>query len=45
MWNEEDVMSFFWGNSLAAKKRHLKRVAENTRRIEQRRGGVPQDSV
>lgn len=45
MWDEEDVMSFFWGNSLAAKKRHLKRVAENTRRIEQRRGGVPQDSV
>jgi len=44
-WDEDDVMLFFWGNSKAATERHVKKVGENTRRIEQWRGGVPQDSV
>ena len=42
IWDEDDVMLFFWGNSQAAKERHLKKVSENTRRMEQWRGGVPQ---
>jgi hypothetical protein len=45
MWDEDDVILFFWGNSQAAKERHLKKVSENTRRMEQWRGGVPQVSV
>ena len=45
MWDEDEVMLFFWGNSGAAKERHLKKVAENTRRLEQWRGGLPQVSV
>ena len=42
MWDEDEVMLFFWGNSQAAKERHLKKVGENIRRMEQWRGGVPQ---
>jgi hypothetical protein len=45
MWDEDDVILFFWGNSQAAKERHLKKVSENTRRMERWRGGVPQVSV
>ena len=45
MWDEDDVMLFFWGNSQAAKERHLKKVQENTQRMEQWREGIPQDSV
>jgi hypothetical protein len=44
-WDEDDVMLFFLRNSSTAKERHFKKVAEDTRRIEQWRGGVPQDSV
>jgi hypothetical protein len=44
-WDEDDVMLFFWGNSKAATERHLKKVGENSRRIEQWRGDVPQDPV
>lgn len=40
MWDEDDVMLFFWGNSQAAKERHLKKVSENTRRMEQWRAQV-----
>ncbi|EDR05166.1 uncharacterized protein LACBIDRAFT_294884 [Laccaria bicolor S238N-H82] len=29
IWDEDDVMLFFWGNSKAAKERHLKKVGEN----------------
>ncbi|KIL57679.1 hypothetical protein M378DRAFT_87561 [Amanita muscaria Koide BX008] len=45
MWDEDDAILFFWGNSQAAKERHLKKIIENTRRMEQWRGGVPQVSV
>lgn len=45
MWDEDGVMLFFWGNSSAAKERHLKTPDENIRRMEQWRGGVPQASV
>ncbi|KAF8235116.1 hypothetical protein L208DRAFT_1543798 [Tricholoma matsutake] len=45
IWDEDEVMLFFWGNSEAAKERHLKKVGENTRRLEQWRGGVAQVSV
>jgi hypothetical protein len=41
MWDEDEVMLFFWGNSQAAKERHLKKVDENTRHMEQWREGVP----
>jgi len=41
MWDEDEVMLFFWGNSQAAKERHLKKVNENTQRMEQWREGVP----
>jgi hypothetical protein len=44
-WDEDDVMLFFWGNSKAATERHLKKVGENTQRVEQWRGDVPRDSV
>jgi len=45
MWDEDDVMLFFWGNSQAAKERNLKKAEEKTRRMEQSRKGVPQVSV
>ncbi|KAF8232675.1 hypothetical protein L208DRAFT_1360845 [Tricholoma matsutake] len=41
MWDEDDVMLFFWGNSQAAKERSLKKVHEDTQRMEQWREGVP----
>jgi hypothetical protein len=31
MWDEDEVMLFFWGNSQAAKERHRKKFGENTR--------------
>jgi len=43
-WDENDAILFFWGNTPAAKERHLKEVDENTRRMEQWRKGVPQVS-
>ena len=45
IWDEDDVMLFFWGNSQAAKQRHLKKVQENTQRMEQWREGVPTVSL
>jgi hypothetical protein len=45
VWDEDDAMLFLWGNSPAAKERRLKRVGENTQRVEQWREGVPLDSV
>ena len=45
IWDEDEVMLFFWGNSEAAKERHLKKVRENTQRLEQWRGDVAQVSV
>ena len=41
MWDEDDVMLFFWGNSRAAEERHLKRDNENTERMEKWREAVP----
>ena len=41
----DEVMLFFWGNSEAAKQRHLKKVGENTQRLEQWRDSVAQVSV
>ena len=43
--DEDEVMLFFWGNSEAAKQRHLKKVGENTQRLEQWRDSVAQVSV
>jgi hypothetical protein len=40
-WDEDDVMLFFWGNSRAAQERHLKKVDENTERMEQWRTNLP----
>ena len=45
IWDEDEVMLFFWGNSKAAKQRHLKKVGENTQRLEQWRDSVAQVSV
>ena len=45
MWDEDDVMLFLWGNSQAAKERHVEEVAEKSEQIEQWRGGVPQELV
>ena len=45
LWDEDDVMLFCWGNSPAAKQRHLKKVQETTQRMEQWREGVPHGSV
>ncbi len=42
MWDEDDIMLFNWVNTRAAKDRHLKKAGEDSRRIEQWRGGVPQ---
>jgi hypothetical protein len=44
-WDEDDVMLFLWGNSQAAKERHVKEVAEKSEQIEQWRGGVSQELV
>ena len=40
IWDDDEVMLFFWGNSEAAKQRHLKKVGENTQDLEQWRDGV-----
>jgi hypothetical protein len=45
MWDEDDVMLFLWGNSQAAKERHVEEVAEKSEQIEQWRGGVSQELV
>ena len=45
IWDEDEVMLFFWGNSKAAKQRHLKKVGENTQRLEQWRDSVAQVSA
>ena len=45
VWDEDDVMLFFWGNSRAAKERYLKKTHENTQRMEQWRAAVPQFSA
>jgi hypothetical protein len=45
LWDEDDVMLFFWGNSKAAKERHCKKLEESTRHMEEWREGVAQDSV
>ncbi|KAF8343708.1 hypothetical protein F5887DRAFT_1134767 [Amanita rubescens] len=42
IWDEDDIMLFNWANTRAAKNRHLKKAGEDSRRIEQWRGGVPQ---
>ena len=42
VWDEDDTVLYFWGNTQAAKKRHLKKANKETRRIEQWRGGVSQ---
>jgi hypothetical protein len=44
-WDEDDVMLFFWGNSRAARERHLKKVDENTQRMEQWRTNLPHPST
>lgn len=44
-WDEDDVVLFFWANTQAARERRLKKVEENTQRMEQWRRGVHQDSV
>jgi len=41
MYDEDDVMLFFWGNSQAAKERHSKKVQENGQRMERWRKGLP----
>ena len=41
VWDEDDVMLFFWSNSAAARERRLKKLSENTQRIEQWKGGIP----
>lgn len=44
-WDEDDMMLFLWGNTQAAKDRHLEKASKDARRIEQWRGDVPQGSV
>ncbi|KAF8801171.1 hypothetical protein BYT27DRAFT_7235831 [Phlegmacium glaucopus] len=45
MWDEDEVILFFWGNSPAAKERYLKKFKENTQHMEQWREGLPPVSV
>ncbi|KAF8228219.1 hypothetical protein L208DRAFT_1488951 [Tricholoma matsutake] len=45
MWDEDDVMLSFWGNSQAAKEHYLKKVHKDTQHMEQWREGMPQVSV
>jgi len=40
MWDEEDVVLFFWGNSRAAKDRHSKKTQENAQRMERWKEGL-----
>lgn len=44
MWDEDDVMMFFWGNSKGARERHLEEVNESTGRMEQWRSGVAENT-
>jgi len=44
-WDEDDVMLFLWGNSMAATERHHKKQEESTQRMEQWRASVRQVSV
>ena len=45
VWDEDDVMLFFWGNSQAAKERHLKKAREKTQCMEQWRAAIPEFST
>lgn len=45
LWDEDDVMLFCWGNSLAAIEHHCKKVEETTKCMERWRKGVLQGSV
>ncbi|KAF8523455.1 hypothetical protein BU17DRAFT_63747 [Hysterangium stoloniferum] len=40
MWDEDDVVLFFWGSSQAARECHDRKVQENCQRMEQWREGV-----
>ena len=40
VWDADDVMLFFWGNTRAARDRHAKQVRESAQRMEQWRKGV-----
>ena len=40
MWDEDDVILFFWGNSQAAKDRHSKKIQDNARRMERWKNGL-----
>ena len=40
-WDEDDVMLFFWGNSRAARERHLKTSKAKRENLEQWRQGLP----
>jgi len=40
VWDADDVMLFFWGNTRAARDRHAKQVRETAQRMEQWRDGV-----
>jgi len=40
LMDEDEVMLFFWGNTPAAKQRHLKRVQEETERMGRWRGDI-----
>ncbi|KAG7439223.1 uncharacterized protein BT62DRAFT_976986 [Guyanagaster necrorhizus] len=44
IWDEHDVMLFFWGNSKAARERHAKEEADHREYLEKWRSGIPRNS-
>jgi hypothetical protein len=40
VWDEDDVMLFFWGNSKPAMERHAKKAQERKENIDEWRAGV-----
>ena len=43
LWDEDDTMLFFWGNSKAALERHHRREVENNQNMEEWRQTVSQN--
>ncbi|KAG7442237.1 uncharacterized protein BT62DRAFT_955169 [Guyanagaster necrorhizus] len=44
IWDEHDVMLFFWGNSKAAQERRAKEEADHRQYLEKWRSGIPRNS-
>ncbi|KAG7445174.1 uncharacterized protein BT62DRAFT_214700 [Guyanagaster necrorhizus] len=45
IWDEDDVMLFFWGNTKVSQERHAQEEEERREYLEKWRSGVPRDQL